>query len=162
MEVARLYGDLDIRHYPSCAQVNNPTLQPTAPSTLLPLSPSPHGTIPWTYRNKANQPAPRRSRLRASSLLTTPKLVSLAVNQVCHIRLFSFALRIFSMKWSNRLCVFSFVPFRSFRAFFRLRRPLLLLCLSFHLPQEYHVISPSAAFPDSVAPQLRVLNLDLF
>jgi len=26
VEVARLYGDLDIPHYPSCARVNNPTL----------------------------------------------------------------------------------------------------------------------------------------
>jgi len=64
-------------------------------------------------KTKSNQPAPRRSRLFAPSPLTTPSLVSLALNQVCHIRLFPFALRVFSMKWSNRLSVFSFAPFRS-------------------------------------------------
>jgi hypothetical protein len=47
-------------------------------------------------------------------------LVSLVLNHVCHIGLFSFALRVFSMKWSNRRSVFSL---SFFYAFFGLSPP---------------------------------------
>jgi hypothetical protein len=47
-------------------------------------------------------------------------LVSLVLNYVCHIRLFAFALRVFSMKWSNRRSVFSL---SFFHAFFGLSPP---------------------------------------
>jgi len=59
------------------------------------------------------QPAPRCSRLLASSPYHSKTLVSLVLNQVCHTRLFSFALRVFSMKSSYRLSVFRSAPFRS-------------------------------------------------
>jgi hypothetical protein len=70
------------------------TTQPYDPQRRLLSSPSLRGTIPWTRF------------LLVSSLLTTPRLVSRVLNQVCHIRLFSFALRVFSMKWSNRRSIF--------------------------------------------------------
>jgi len=93
VEVARLYGDLDIRQYPSCARVNNPTLRPTAPFTLLPLS-------PWHHTmDILKQEQPTRSSLFAPacslSLYHSKTLVSLALNQVYHIRLSPFALHVF-------------------------------------------------------------------
>ncbi len=46
------------------------------------------------------------------SLYHSKILVSLVLNQVCHIRLFfSFALRVFSMKWSHQLSVFRSLRF---------------------------------------------------
>jgi len=139
VEVARLYGDLDIRQYPSCARVNNPTLRPTAPSTLLPLSPwhhtvdilkqeQPTRSLPFAvacslspYHSKTHIPGPKPSVSHKALHFCSPCFLEEMVQPTCCI------------------CVRS-VSF--FHAFFRLRRPLLLLCLSLHNPKEYCVISP--------------------
>jgi len=130
---------LDIRHYPSCTRVNSSTLRPTAPSTLL--SPFPWHSAMYVLKREQTT----RSPFAPACFLSpyhSKTLVSLVLNQVCHIRLFSFALRVFSMKWSTRLSVFRSFPFRS-PTLAGLRRPLPLLCVSPHFPKEHRVISPS-------------------
>ena len=108
MEVTQLYSDP--RHNPSCTRVKQ--TNPTTHSAVYPLL-----TLPWhntMYIQKQGQPT--RSSPFAPACFLSPyhseTLVPLVLNQVCHIRLFSFALRVFSMKWSNRHSVFSFAPFR--------------------------------------------------
>jgi len=132
-----IHMGLDIRHIPSFTRVNNPTPQPTAPSTLLSLS-SWNNTMDTL--KKGNQTAPRRSRLLAPSPYP-PRLVSLVLNQVCHIRRFWFALRVFSI---TDLVFLSFRPVSFSHAFFGLHRSLLLLCLPLCFPKESRVISPQS------------------
>jgi len=102
VEVARLYGDLDTRHKPPCTRVNNPTLRPTALSTLLSLSLWNNATE-HTETRATNPLLALRPCLLPLSLLPQDSLVSLVLNQVCQVTLFSFALRVFSMKWYIRL-----------------------------------------------------------
>ena len=145
----------------------------SAPSTLFPLSPW-HNTVGILRGNKSNQPALRSSRLLAPSLLTTSRLVSLALNQVCHTKLFSFSLRVFSMKWSNRLSVFSFAAFRSYTLSFDSAAHRCFCVCPLHLPEEYLVISPrpfqqrrtpfvfcgtSAPISQSQSPLISVMNV---
>ena len=69
--------------------------------------------------------------VRASLLpLSLPlQLVSLVLNQVCHIRLFSFALRVFSMKWSHQLSVFRSLRFVLPRFLWTLPPPAAFVCV---------------------------------
>jgi len=70
-----------------------------------------------------------------------PRLVSLVLNQARHIRLFWFALRVFSI---TNLVFLSFRPVSFSHAFFGLHRSLLLLCLPLCFPKESRVIFPQS------------------
>ena len=79
----------------------------------LPPPPLPMAQYCGHSETKATNPLLAVRACLLLSLYHSKTVVSLALNQLCHIKLFSFALRVFSMKWSNRLSVFSFAPFRS-------------------------------------------------
>ena len=116
-----------------------------------------HGHIEKGQPNRSSPFAPA-----CSLSLPSKTLVSLVLNQVCHIRLFWFAPRVFSI---TDLVFLSFRPVSFSHAFFGLHRSLLLLCLPLCFPKESRVISPHSFLPEetrSVSPQLQVLNLDHF
>ena len=138
---SEIHMGLDIRHIPSFTRVNNPTPQPTAPSTLLPL-------LMEQYHGHTEKGQPTRSPFAPACSLSLPSktLVSLVLNQVCHIRLFWFALRVFSI---TDLVFLSFRPVSFSHAFFGLHRSLLLLCLPLCFPKESRVIPPSPSRRDA-------------
>jgi len=88
-------------------------------STLRSLSPWNNATEHTEIR-VTNPLLALRACLLPLSLLLQDSLVSLVLNQVCQITLFSFSLRVFSMKWYIRL---NFLV-RAVFAFFGPRPPL--------------------------------------
>jgi len=155
------YANLDIRHNPSCTQVNNPILRPTVPSTLLSLSlwHDTMGTLKQEQLTRSSPFAPACS-------LSPYHLKSLASKPSLSHKAPLFSLCAFSMKWSNRLGDFLFATFRSptlsldFAA-----RCCFCVCPSSPGRISRISLSPSRrnAHPScSVARQLQFLNLDHF
>jgi len=90
----------------------------------------------YTEQGQPNRSSPFAPACSLS--LPSKTLVSLVLNQVCHVRLFWIALRVFSI---TDLVFLSFRPVSFSHAFFGLHRSLLLLCLPLCFPKESRVIS---------------------